>query len=361
MAVSFGLSKVGLEVYTTTDKDEEKKKEEEEKNKDSEKESDSTSDKKEDKEEETPEIISPEIGEEGNKFKLENGPIKQINYIGELFSDSFEQDYTDISSNASISLPIGYLKYFYKGRKVCLKKGIQNDTKYKWKDMKSAVLGFVTEITYNRDKVDIRINGMDKLLDVDKQFTFKQTKRSEIVTKIIEASGLKPKVDVTGLEDDVTDFTNVTTTKSSSNSDVAGGQGKEIDELVAGWCQGKNSDLEKAKAIHFGLREYGIRYRKYYDTEYETPENCLKHARDPGLNCGDCAILTTACMLSGGLDAYIALRCDSKHYFTVITIDGTKYYSDLTWSEGNLSQREWNDTWEHDKCGNKYGNGTRIE
>ena len=171
MAVSFGLSKVGLEIYTTTDKDEEKKKEEE-KNKDSEKESDSTSDKKED-EDETPEIISPEIGEEGNKFKLENAPIKQINYIGELFSDSFEQDYTDISSNASVSVPTKYLKHFYKGRKVCLKKGIQNDTKYKWKDMKSAVLGFVTEITYNKDKIDIRISGMDKLLDVEKQFTFK--------------------------------------------------------------------------------------------------------------------------------------------------------------------------------------------
>ena len=352
MAVTFSLSKAGLEVYTTTDNDEEKKKEEEKEKK--------SDDSKETKEETSSETSTEETEDSTQNFKLEKGEIKQIDYLGEIFSDSFESDYTDISSNASISVPISYLKYFYKGRRVCLKKGLQNDTKYKWKDMSSAVLGFITEITYTNTKVDVRINGMDKLLDVEKQFTFKQTKRSVIVKKIIEASGLKPKVDVTGLDDDVTDFTNVSSTKSSSKSDVAGGQGKEIDELVAGWCKGKTSDLEKAKAIHYGLRDYGIRYRKYYDTEYETPENCLKHARDPGINCGDCAILTTACMISGGLNAYIVLRCDSAHYFTVIEIDGTKYYSDLTWSEGNLSQREWNDTWEHDTCGNKYGNGTRI-
>ena len=102
-------------------------------------------------------------------------------------------------------------------------------------------------------------------------------------------------------------------------------------------------------------KSYGIRYAYYYNSKYHTPQNCLKHANSPGLNCGDTAILTTACMKSAGLNAYIVLRCDSAHFFTVIEISGTKYYSDLTWSEGALSQRAWNDTWQHNKCGNKYG------
>ena len=115
---------------------------------------------------------------------------------------------------------------------------------------------------------------------------------------------LKPFINVEGLDDDVTSFSNLSSdNKGGSSSSLAGGQGAEIDSLVKQWVGSETNDLEKAKKVHYGLRDYGIRYRKYYNTEYKTPENCLKHARDPGINCGDCAILTTACMLSAGLNA----------------------------------------------------------
>ena len=340
MAVSFGLSKVGLEIYTTTDKDEEKKKEEEEKNKDSEKESDSTSDKKED-EDETPEIISPEIGEEGNKFKLENAPIKQINYIGELFSDSFEQDYTDISSNASVSVPTKYLKHFYKGRKVCLKKGIQNDTKYKWKDMKSAVLGFVTEITYNKDKIDIRISGMDKLLDVEKQFTFKQTKRSEIVTKIIEAAGLKADVNVKGLVDDVTDFTNVSSSGSSDNANGQSTGSATIDEAVENAIRGISDPLAKAKAIDKAFKSYII-YDFYEDCDY--PNDLDAAWKDAHLNCADGANILCAMFLKAGLSATIIhvppeYSEGYGHYIVKVTIGGKDYFTDNAATSGYHTSR----------------------
>ena len=357
MAVSYGLSKVGLEVYTTTDKDEEEKKKEEEKNKDSEKESDSTSDKKE--EDKTPEIISPEIGEEGNKFKLENAPIKQINYIGELYSDSFEQDYTDISSNASISVPITYLKYFYKGRKVCLKKGIQNDTKYKWKDMKSAVLGFVTEITYNNTKVDIRINGMDKLLDVEKQFTFKQTKRSEIVTKIIEAAGLKADVNVKGLVDDVTDFTNVSSSGSSDNTSGQSTGSATIDEAVENAIKGITDPLAKAKAIDRAFKSHVI-YNLYWDCDY--PNDLDAAWKDGTLNCADGANILCAMFLKAGLSAVI-LHVPPEysegygHYIVKVTIGGKEYYTDNAASSGYHTSRPFGEVF-----GQPIGSevGTRI-
>lgn len=357
MAVSYGLSKVGLEVYTTTDKDEEKKKKEEEKNKDSEKESDSTSDKKE--EDKTPEIISPEIGEEGNKFKLENAPIKQINYIGELYSDSFEQDYTDISSNASISVPITYLKYFYKGRKVCLKKGIQNDTKYKWKDMKSAVLGFVTEITYNNTKVDIRINGMDKLLDVEKQFTFKQTKRSEIVKKIIEAAGLKADVNVKGLVDDVTDFTNVSSSGSSDNTSGQSTGSATIDEAVENAIKGITDPLAKAKAIDRAFKSHVI-YNLYWDCDY--PNDLDAAWKDGTLNCADGANILCAMFLKAGLSAVI-LHVPPEysegygHYIVKVTIGGKEYFTDNAASSGYHTSRPFGEVF-----GQPIGSevGTRI-
>jgi len=351
MATTFSISRVGLEVYTTLEEDAEESEKIE------------TSSTKETTTDTTDTTADTE-SEDTNKIKYETGEITQINYISEAFSDSFEQDYSDISSNATVSMPINYINHFYKGRRVCLKKGLQNKTDYKWDDMVSACLGFITEISYNMDKVEVKISGMDKLLDQEKQFTFSQRKRSEIVKEIIESSGLKAKVDVTGLVDDVCDFTNVSSSGDSGsgeNSGLKGGQGEDIDKLVAKWVGSETDELKKAQKIHAGLRDdVGIIYQYYYNSKYETPENCLKHANSPGLNCGDTAILTTACMLSGGLTAYIVLRCDSAHYFTVIEIGGKKYYSDLTWSEGARSQRPWNEVWQGNTCGNKYNDGTRI-
>ena len=344
LAVKFSLSKVGLEVYTTEPvetTDTTSKKEDTEGSKNS---ADTNS---------TDNTASLNEMDSTTNFVLQNGATTQIDYIGELYTDSFEMDYSDISSNSSVSVPIGYMDHFFKGKKVALKKGLQNES-LKWDDMETAVLGFVTELAWNKDKIDVKINGMDKLLDQSATFDFTQTKRSEIVKQIIETSGLKAKVDVTGLIDDVIDF-KTTSSSKEGGSDTPGIGNAEIDDLVKKWCSGKSSDLEKAKAIHAGLRdEVGIIYQYYLNSRYHTPENCLKHANSPGLNCGDTAILTAACMKSGGLNAYIVLRCDSAHFFTVIEIDGTKYYSDLTWAEGARSQRAWNDTWEHNKCGNKY-------
>ena len=342
MSVKFSLSKAGLEVYTTEPMNK-KSKDNDLKSIAEETADDTTSD--------TEKTTTDSNIDPSTNFTLENGETKQIDYVGELYSDSFEMDYAELSSNSTVSVPIKYVNLFFKGKKVALKKAWQNGP-LNWEHMETMVLGFVTEFTWNKDKADIKISGMDKLMEVNYSFEFTQTKRSKIVKEIIEASGLKAKVDVTGLVDDVIDF-KTSSSSDTGSSDTPGIGNAEIDELVAKWCKGKTSDLEKAKAIHEGLRdEVGIWYAYYFNSRYHTPENCLKHHKE--LNCGDTAILTAACMKSGGLNAYIVLRCDSAHYFTVIEIDGTKYYSDLTWSEGQRSQRAWNDTWENNKCGNKY-------
>jgi len=329
MAVTYSISRAGLEIYTT----EAVKKP----------------------------ISNKSAGgsDDTGKFTLQTGDITNINYIGELYSDSFEGDYSDISSNASISVPIKYLNSLYKGQRVSFKKGGNNSkTVNKWDDMSTVVTGFVSEVTWNRDKADIKISGMNVLLDVEKKFSFKKTKRSKIIKEIIKASGLKAKVDVTGLVDDVCDFSNISSSGSSnkktgSNSGLAGGEGKTIDELVANIVGSETNELEKAKLVHEWLKA-NVRYEGYPCSRYHSAEECLKHKH--AINCADTARLTRAMMASAGLKCYVVHRSHANgHFWTLIEIDGKIYASDQTGSGS-----DWNTIWyaEGDRraCNSRGGN-----
>ena len=357
----YSISRVGLEVYVTDeenyepyvpimsgsvaeeDEDEEKKEEETEED-----------------EEETEEVTDEESEDEDDPgYKLHMGEILSTTYWGKFESASFESDYKEMTASSTLKIKEIDLEKSYKGVRVHLLSAWDKGTseKFEWKNLESAVLGFITEQSFADSQITIKLSGMTKTMDMKYKFDFKQMRRSEIINQVILTAGLKPFINVDGLDDDITDFSNISSSGSgdSGSSDTPGIGNAEIDDLVKKWCKGKTSDLEKAKAVHAGLRdEVGIVYSYYYNSKYHTPENCLKHHDSPGLNCGDTSILTTACMKSAGLNAYIVLRCDSAHFFTVIEISGTKYYSDLTWSEGARSQRPWNEVWEGNTCGNKY-------
>lgn len=330
MAVTFSLSKAGLEIYTTEPMKEETKT----KTNTEEEESDSK-----DTEETSAQTDSIDTS---TSFILQNGATKQIDYIGELYSDSFEMDYTDISSNSSVSVPINYMQHFFKGKKVALKKAWQNGP-LNWEHMETAVLGFVTELTWNQDKIDVKINGMDKLLEASATFEFTQTKRSEIVKQIIETSGLKAKVNVKGLVDDVIDFktTSSSSTKDTGSSDLPGIGNKTIDDLVKEIVGSETDELKKCKKIHEWLRQNVI-YAFYECTRYSTPESCLKNKSH--LNCADTARLTCAMMKSAGLKAYVVHG--PYHFWTMIEIGGSKYASDQTGREtAGMAGSAFNTVW----------------
>lgn len=297
------------------------------------------------------------VEEESSGFSLHQGEIIETYYYGNLKELSFESDYQDISINGAVKFAeIKDLTRFYKGVRLLLRKkwAAPNET-VTADDLQNVLLGFITEEAFNESGMDLTISGITKLLDQNYQFNFTQMKRSEILAEMIKTAGLEPVIDTTNLQDDVIDYTNISSSgdggEDTGDSVTAGGN---IDSMVKKWIKGKKGALEKAKAIHEGLKAYGIVYAYYYNFRYNTPQECLDHAQSPGLNCGDCAQLTSAAMKSAGLNAYIAIRCDSAHFFTVIEISGQKYYSDLTGAEGARSTRAWNDTWQGNKCGNKY-------
>lgn len=294
MSVDFSLSKAGVEVYRT----------------------------------ETPaKKVKLTDSTTNTEFTLENGENNHVTYIGELYSDSYESDYSDISSNASIVLPMDYYNLFYKGKKVALKKGLQQNT-LKWEDMTTPVYGFVTELSYNKDKINVKVSGMDALLNQNSKFSFKKTKISKIVKEIIKASGLKAEVDVTGLKDHVIDFTNESSTKenTSSSSSELNLSNTELDKVVEKIIAGATSDKEKLDKIHnWGRKEI------VYDW-YE----CSKYGCDPvkayenrkHINCGDTAVLLNAMYKIAGLESYI-IHGD-YHFWVIVTINGKKYASDGT-------------------------------
>lgn len=306
--VQVKLSQSGLEVYKTKDSNAEKVSEDDEK--------------------------------EG--FVLQNGPTTEINYYSGMFSNSFEEDYEDISSNGSVSFPNIDNKIFYKGKRVCLKKAWKEENKnITWDNLENALLGFITEQTYSQDKVDLKISGMSKLLEQEHKFDFKKTKRSMILKSIVDAAGLKCKINLKGLKDDVIDYTNIS---SSSTSTSSGGEGEDIDAKVKEIIGSETDDYQKMVLIHEWLRK-NLTYTRYECSRKSTASECLKSLH---LNCTDTSRLTRAMMSSAGLNAQVVHG--PNHFWTVITINGKEYASDATSHQRSINQ-VWKGMSYYAKCG----------
>lgn len=307
--VQVKLAKSGLEIYETKDTNIERTTEEDEK--------------------------------EG--FVLHNGQITEIAYYDNILQNSFEQDYEDISSNGSIAFPNVNEQRFFKGKKICLKKAWKNEDKnIKWEDLNTVLLGFITEQKYSTDNIELKISGMSKLLDQEKEFTFKKTKRSKIIKRIIESSGLKCKINTKGLKDDSIDYTNVSSTRSSTT----GGQGEDIDAKVKEIIGNETDDYKKMVLIHDWLRRNN-KYTSYKCSKKDSASEALRSLHN---NCADMALLSCAMYRSANLDSEVVHG--PNHFWTIITINGKEYQSDATSRQRKINQ-VWKDLKYSKKCGDK--------
>lgn len=132
-----------------------------------------------------------------------------------------------------------------------------------------------------------------------------------------------------------------TSTKSTGNSTLKGGQGELIDNLVKDICGNITDELERCKAIHEWLRKE-VRYSWYECCRYSCGgdvNSCYRNRRR--LNCADTAVLTCSMMLSAGLNAYIVHRTyNGGHFWCIIEINGKKYASDQT-GDGSAFNTVW--------------------
>lgn len=260
--------------------------------------------------------------DEKEGFVLHNGTITEIAYFDDLVDTSFEHDYEDISSSGSVSFTEIDETRFYKGTKILLKKGYNAK---KWDDLQDVLLGFITEQRFDEDGVDIKISGATKLLDAEKQFTFKNTKISKILKEMVKSSGLKIKIDTTGLKDKKVDYTNVSSSSSGdSNSSYA--VSESIQKLADNIVGSETDEYKKFEKGH----NWGVNNTHYSGYECSQndndPDKCYKNRGH--LNCGDTAILMAAIYAAMGLDAWI-IHGD-YHFWNIVKINGTKYASDCS-------------------------------
>lgn len=263
------------------------------------------------------EKVSDEENKEG--LVLQNGTIIEIDYFNEMFSNSFDYDYEDISSNGSVKLPSVDDTIFYKGKKILLKKEWNPQ---KWEDLKNCLLGFITEQKYSEDGVEIKISGMSKLLDQKKEFSFTKTKRSKILKNIIESAGLKANINTKGLKDEKINYTNV----SSSGTSFSGSE--QVNSLVQRAVGNETDDYKKMELINKEVNNV-LTYSNYPCSKCSTPEEVLSKKK---VNCADTSLLECACMKAANLNATVVHGCN--HFWTVVTINGKEYACDATNSRG---------------------------
>lgn len=285
MVVQDSLARSGLEIYKTKDSNVEK--------------------------------VSEEDNKEG--LVLQNGTITEINYFDEMFSNSFDCDYEDISSNGSVKLPSVDDAIFYKGKRILLKKEWNPQ---KWEDLKDCLLGFITEQKYSEDGVEIKISGMSKLLDQKKEFSFTKTKRSKILKNIIESAGLKANISTKGLKDEKINYTNVSSSGTSSSGS------EQVNSLVQRAIGNETDDYKKMELINKEVNNVLI-YSNYPCSKCSTPDEVISKKN---VNCADTSLLECACMKAANLNATVVHGC--HHFWTVVTINGKEYACDATNSRG---------------------------
>lgn len=279
-------------------------------------------------------------------YILRNGQATSITHHGGLMSSSFEYDYEDISSNGSFSFKEVNSDIFYKGQKVCLKKGYDAKS---WKDLEDGLLGFITNQVTDIEETTITMGGMTKLLDKKKELDFSNIKRADIISQIIETAGLKPVIDVTGLKNDVTSFSSVSKTETSSSASIGN---SSIPELAKEVCKGKKTDAEKAQAIHTYIRDH-VDYPP--GTIYSNHRKCPKEALESGIcNCCDRARIGHEMANAVGLKNQGVLATDASHVWIQYYINGNWVNSDPGVSRPDLGA-VWNDLgvgsiWDFPEC-----------
>lgn len=224
-------------------------------------------------------------------YTLHQGEILNTFYYTDLLSLNFESDYKEMTSNGTFTKQDINLSQFYKGIRIkLLSEWEEPDKSITWDDLLSAEEGFITEQTFKPDEIEVKVSGMETLLEQNMAFEFKNMPRGQILFEIIKSAGLNPIINTSGLDDDITSFTNEIKRKNSttvSNQAIGRSSGK-IAQVAQAVCQGKTSALDKAQAIHNFINNHV----DYPSPNYSNHRKCPMEVLRSGLsNCCDRARL----------------------------------------------------------------------
>ena len=302
--------------------------------------------KKEDDEEEEEDV---EENEEG--FTLHQGEILEIYYYSNLHSMGWDHDYEEMSNNGSCEIPYHETKLdqCYLGVRLCLRADWEEYNQDRvLKELPEAILGFITEERFNNGLTELSLSGMDKLMDKEYQFEFTQMKRSEIIIEMIKTAGLVPEVDPTGLQDDVIDYSNTSSSDDGADTDASGVSG-DVAEAAKKACKGKKSARDKANAI----TAYICDHVQYPSPNYSDHQKCPSEVLKSGYsNCCDRA------RLGYQMAQVVKLKARGvhgpNHVWVQYYVDGAWHDSDPGYSRRSIDQVYQNmsmdSTWDFPSC-----------
>ena len=263
------------------------------------------------------------------------GDIVETFYYGDLFSLDFESEYKEMTASATFTKNHVNLKQFYKGKRLKLvTEWEEPDSSMEWSELGEAITGFITEQTFKEDEVEVKVNGMCMLMEQTLEFEFSQMYRADILKEILLSAGMNPIIDVTGLDNDITDFKNEMTNNNNggSNSPIGPSSGN-IAQLAQQICQGKTSDLAKAQAIHTYIQQHV----DYPTPNYPGHKKCPTEVLRSGLsNCCDRARLGHEMANAVGLQNRGVHG--PNHVWVQYYVDGSWQDSDPGYSRRSLGQ-----------------------
>ena len=293
-----------------------------------------------------------EVSDDNDGFTLHQGEILETYYYGDMFQTEHEYDYESISNNGSIQVPSIDKKRFYKGVRTCLRKCWEEEgVVTTLEDLDEVLLAFITEQRFSEKGVDITLSGMTNLLDKKYQFDFSQMKMSSILEERIKTAGLTPVVDFTGMEDEVIDYSNVSSSEDSDDEggDYSGTVSSDVKAMAKKVCKGKKSAKAKANAITAFIADHVQYPSPNYSDHHKCPSEVLKSGYS---NCCDRARL--------GYEMAKVVKLKARgvygtgHVWVQYYVDGSWQNSDPGYSRRSLGQVYQNQSvsrlWDFPSC-----------
>lgn len=266
-----------------------------------------------------------------DKFTLHMGEILKKFFYGNIISFDYSYDYADISNSGTINLPYSEtnLDECYLGVRCRVAHDYVEEDFTDLKELPEVFLGFITDESFSSSQTKLGLSGMSKCLEKKYEFNFTQMQISKIMEEVIKTAGLEPVVDFTGLEDQVIDFSNASSSDDDSEdtdtSNVA--IDTNIKTLATKICKGKKTAVKKAEAIWTWMHN-NLNYEYYYNSH----KSAVGVLQSGGGNCVDHAKLYYKLGAAAGLKVgFINTTCNGYgHVYNGININGTIYTADAS-------------------------------
>jgi transglutaminase-like putative cysteine protease len=179
-------------------------------------------------------------------------------------------------------------------------------------------------------------------MEEDYQFNFTQMKRSDIIIEVIKTAGLKPEVDPTGLNDEVIDYTNISSDSSSDDESVdTSNLPAEACKFAKQLAKGKSSKTEKAKAVWNWINS-NCPYNYYSNSRYSESniyQAAKEHIGQKTFNCCDHAHLSAVLLKCLGFK--VTYMHGHNHVWALLYLDGEKVHFDPL----GTSSASWGTAW----------------